>query len=212
MSFNAPQVPVNSRIPGVLGPRNADNHQADRGILAKRCRGTKGFFARSFGQARLGAARTATNACSLSSAAIPGLRADRFANGSLNCLARLPRLGWSVAEARILPFECKRIPASFAVGKAGRLEAAKGYDSFTVKPARWREGVNFQAVIARFSTAKLLLAAAPLFSIIIARAEARKPGIACSDSMCQRIPPRFMRAAARVLLAASTAPELIASF
>ncbi|MCY4460620.1 MAG: hypothetical protein OXC26_09555 [Albidovulum sp.] len=80
--------------------------------------------------------------------------------------------------------------------------------------------MNFQAVIARFSTAKLLLAAAPLFSIIIVRAEARKPGfckaqkpgIACSDSMCQRIPPRFMRAAARVLLAASTAPELIASF
>jgi len=44
----------------------------------------------------------------------------------------------------------------------------KGRDSLMVKPARWREGVNFQAMIARFSTAKLLLAAPPLFSIIIA--------------------------------------------
>jgi len=74
--------------------------------------------------------------------------------------------------------------------------------------------VNFQAVIARFSTAKLLLAATPLLSIIIALAEARKPDfckarklrIACPDLMCPRMPLRFMCAAARVLLAASTTP------
>jgi len=60
----------------------------------------------------------------------------------------------------------------------------------------------------------------PLFSIIIAQAEARKPdfckvrkpGIVCPDLMCQRMPLRFMRAAARVLVAASTTPEPTASF
>ena len=55
-----------------------------------------------------------------------------------------------------------------------RTSRLAGCDSLTVKPARWREGVNFQAAIARFSTAKLLMAAPPLFSIIIAQAEARK--------------------------------------
>ncbi|MCY4560585.1 MAG: hypothetical protein OXF79_30315, partial [Chloroflexi bacterium] len=48
---------------------------------------------------------------------------------------------------------------------------ACGCDSLMVKPARWREGMNFQAAVARFSTAKLLLAAAPLLSIIIAQAD-----------------------------------------